>query len=144
MARETYVLKKLPSGEHVLVPRDEVSAWTARHYPDKRSGVIAMPKKVKRGSWVWRDGKLIDRVAAERKRGLQIIKDIEPYQNVGVDYGVVGGRRQHRDMLKAHGLVEVGNEKPRQHPRDILAKRRERPMQEIVDSLKKASQGAWL
>lgn len=40
----------------------------------------------------------------------QIIKDIEPYRSV-ITREVIGGRRQHRDHLKAHGCVEIGNEK---------------------------------
>lgn len=41
--------------------------------------------------------------------GLTIIKDIEPYKNV-VDGGVIGSRKQHKDFLRARGMVEVGNE----------------------------------
>lgn len=46
----------------------------------------------------------------EDRVGLQIMKDIDPYKNV-IDGSVIGGRKQHRDFLKARGLVEVGNEK---------------------------------
>lgn len=51
--------------------------------------------------------------------GLTIIKDIEPYRAVGVPgKPVVTSRRHHRDTLRAHGLVEVGNGKmpERQRP----------------------------
>lgn len=48
--------------------------------------------------------------------GMQIIKDMEPYQNISVDGKVVGGRRQHRDMLRAHGLIEVGDQAPTRLP----------------------------
>lgn len=44
------------------------------------------------------------------KSGTQVIKDIEPYRSV-ITREVIGGRRQHRDHLKAHGCVEVGNER---------------------------------
>lgn len=40
-----------------------------------------------------------------------VMGDMEPYRNVAVDGKMVSGRRQHRDMLRAHGLTEVGNEK---------------------------------
>lgn len=67
-----------------------------------------------REQYVYRDGKLIPKhLAPPRHRasqGLQVIKDIEPYQNLAVDGKTIGGRRQHRDMLRAHGLVEVGTE----------------------------------
>lgn len=39
----------------------------------------------------------------------QIIKDIEPYRSI-IDGQVIGGRKQHRDMLKARHMVEVGND----------------------------------
>lgn len=43
------------------------------------------------------------------KSGIQVIKDIEPYRSV-IDRSVIGGRKQHRDHLRAHGCIEVGNE----------------------------------
>ncbi len=70
-----------------------------------------------RETYVYRDGQLIPKHLAAplgRVSGLQVIKDIEPYQAIAVDGRVIGGRRQHREMLRAHGLVEVGNEAPRQ------------------------------
>lgn len=75
-----------------------------------------------RETWVYRDGKLIPKhLAPPRKgrgHGLQVIKDIEPYQNIAVDGKVIGGRRQHRDMLKAHNLIEVGDQAPTTPPRE--------------------------
>lgn len=49
----------------------------------------------------------------EDRVGLQIMKDIEPYKSV-VDGSVIGGRKQHRDHLRAKGLIEIGNEKVEQ------------------------------
>ena len=40
----------------------------------------------------------------------QVIKDIDPYVSQ-IDGSVITSRSQHRDHLKAHGCVEVGNEK---------------------------------
>jgi hypothetical protein len=40
----------------------------------------------------------------------QVVTDIEPYRSM-VTGEMVQGRRQHRDHLRAHGLVEVGNER---------------------------------
>jgi len=47
--------------------------------------------------------------------GIQVVKDIEPYRSV-ITREVIGGRKQHRDHLKAHGCIEVGNDfgKPKQ------------------------------
>lgn len=78
------------------------------------------------GYWVWKRGKIVHvpgpRRAAENPRGIQVIKDLEPYKNV-IDGRVIGGRKQHRDFLKAHGCIEVGTEKhntvrPREEKRD--------------------------
>lgn len=47
----------------------------------------------------------------EDKIGLQIVKDIEPYKAVGLPgQPRIAGRKQHRDAMRAHGMVEVGNE----------------------------------
>lgn len=37
-----------------------------------------------------------------------VVPDIQPYRSM-VDGSIVGGRRQHREHLRAHGVVEVGN-----------------------------------
>lgn len=38
-----------------------------------------------------------------------VIGDIEPYRSMATGE-IVGGRRQHREHLKANRLIEVGNE----------------------------------
>lgn len=71
-----------------------------------------------RETYVYRDGQLIPKHMAPPRLmtgGLQVIQDIEPYRAIGVDNRIVGGRRQHRDMLRDHGLIEVGNEAPTQN-----------------------------
>lgn len=47
-----------------------------------------------------------------RRKGPYVIPDIEPYRSV-ITGEVISGRRQHRDHLRAHGCIEVGNEKPK-------------------------------
>lgn len=47
---------------------------------------------------------------SERKSGIQVIKDIDPYKSM-ITGERIGSRRQHKDHLKAHGCIEVGNEK---------------------------------
>lgn len=51
------------------------------------------------------------------REGIQVIKDVEPYRSV-IDRSVIGGRRQHRDHLRAHNCIEIGTEKqtPRKPP----------------------------
>jgi putative FmdB family regulatory protein len=40
-----------------------------------------------------------------------VIADIQPYQSMATGE-MITSRSQHREHLKAHGLIEVGNEKP--------------------------------
>lgn len=42
-----------------------------------------------------------------------VLRDYEPYQSM-IDGSIISGRRQHRDHLKAHGCIEVGNERVKQ------------------------------
>lgn len=59
--------------------------------------------------------------------GPMIIGDIKPYQSMATGE-MIGGRRQHREHLRQHRLIEVGNErqsapKPRSDPtikRDVI------------------------
>lgn len=74
-----------------------------------------------RGRWIFdrQTGQLIPAAEfyARKYEGVQtsdlpapmIVKDTEPYRSV-IDGSLIGGRRQHREHLKAHGCVEVGNE----------------------------------
>ena len=78
------------------------------------------------------------------RSGLQIVRDIEPFQNIAVRGEIIGGRAQKREMMREHGLIEVGNEGPMMHPRDIADQRRQRPDESIVQSLKRHSGGKWL
>lgn len=48
-----------------------------------------------------------------------VITDIQPYQSM-VDGSMIGSRSKHREHLKAHGMIEVGNEQPVQpKPKEV-------------------------
>lgn len=113
MARETYVVKTRPDGTIDVVPKDRLQAWLVKYSPPSKLSTLKL-RKVERGSWVWRDGKLIQKSAQiiQFKNRLQVIKDSEPFLNIAVDNGYIGGRKQRRDMMKAHNLIEVGTEPP--------------------------------
>lgn len=50
-------------------------------------------------------------VTPERKSP-HIMGDIKPYQVVGPEFGkMITSRSQHREYLRKHNLLEVGNEK---------------------------------
>lgn len=40
---------------------------------------------------------------------IQVVRDMEPYRSM-IDGSVIDGRKRHRDHLKAHGCIEVGND----------------------------------
>jgi len=46
-----------------------------------------------------------------RVTGPMIMGDIQPYKSMATGEMIMG-RRQHREHLKQHRLIEIGNEKP--------------------------------
>lgn len=66
----------------------------------------AKPRKGWSGRWVSFD-KLAKRNA--KSNGVMVVKDIGEYKSV-VTGEVISGRRHHREHLKQHGCVEVGND----------------------------------
>lgn len=74
------------------------------------------------------------------QRSGQIIKDIEPYQAVGVDIATgkpphIGSRSEHREFLKRNGYIEIGNEKPKAKNLDY-ADISPREIKETIDKLR--------
>lgn len=58
------------------------------------------------GELVWqRVGVFSERPAS----GPQVMGDLRPYHSM-IDGSVIDGRKRHRDHLKAHGCIEVGND----------------------------------
>ena len=55
-----------------------------------------------------------------------IIRDIEPYKNM-IDGKMITSRREHRELLKRHNCIEIGNEKmeaPKMTPPDRESRRK--------------------
>lgn len=94
-----------------------------------------------RGYWEWTKRghvKFTPADRAPRARSIQVIKDIEPFQNVAVDRNqIIGGRRQKRDMMRAHNLVESGD--LRSTPKDSGPRYDQKSHQRaVVQDLKRA------
>lgn len=47
-----------------------------------------------------------------------VMPDIQPYRSM-VDGSIVGGRRQHREHLRQHNVIEVGNELDKATPKPL-------------------------
>ena len=60
-------------------------------------------------TFVYRDGKLVEKSEASGNAGLSLIRDIEPYQNMK-DRGWITSRSQHREFLRRNNFIEIGNE----------------------------------
>lgn len=82
-------------------------------------------RRAKSGTWVVRNGQLVEKhlagpmQPAPDKRSPLAMPYIAPdrveYQSM-VDGKMITGRKQHRDHLRAYGMTEVGNEKPKAEP----------------------------
>lgn len=76
-----------------------------------------------RKRYVQIDGELVevglDYVPEPRGEVHHVIADIKPYQSM-IDGSMITSRSQHREHLREHGCIEVGNDssltKPRQRP----------------------------
>lgn len=66
-------------------------------------------------SYVYKDGKMVEKMRSKQERFHHIQADIEPYQSM-IDGSMISSRSQHRKHLKQHGCIEVGNEKMENKP----------------------------
>lgn len=58
------------------------------------------------------------------KRGHQIMLDIQPYKSM-VDGSMITSRSKHREHLRQHNCIEIGNEKMQNTPPPVQNNRRE-------------------
>ena len=61
-------------------------------------------------TYVWKNGKMVEKRAPKKAPSLQIIPDIQPYKSM-IDGSMVTSRSRHRTMLRDNNCIEVGNEK---------------------------------
>jgi len=60
-------------------------------------------------TYVFLEGKLVEKSEAIKSHTVNIMSDIEPYQNMK-DFGWISSRSQHREFLRKHNVIEIGNE----------------------------------
>jgi hypothetical protein len=98
----------------------------------------------KTGSWVYRNGELVEKhLATPLPRGKasdlprpMVISDLAPYRAAAADKAsgkrpVIGGRRQHREFLQSNGYREVGTEY-------VAPKREEMSAKDRISDIKRA------
>lgn len=61
-----------------------------------------------------------------------VVRDIKPYQNM-INGSIITSRSEHRELLKRHNCVEVGNEKMQTNVATPTSKRRELISRQLGD-----------
>ena len=75
-------------------------------------------------SYIWEDGKLVEKIKSKREDLHFIQDDIKPYKSM-INGQMITSRSQHKRHLKANNCIEVGNEKMENKPRTFKSNRRE-------------------
>lgn len=65
-------------------------------------------------TYVYIDGEFVEKKRDERGQWHYIQGDIQPYQSM-IDGTMITSRLQHRNHLRLHNCIEVGNEDPLKH-----------------------------
>ncbi len=60
-------------------------------------------------TFIYRNGELVEKSMGARKSSVNVMRDIEPYQNMK-DRGWITSRSEHREFLRKNNFIEVGNE----------------------------------
>lgn len=64
-----------------------------------------------RKTYIWIDGKMVEKPKV-KPRTFHVMSDIDEYRVVGPEYGkLITSRPKHREYLRKHSLIEVGNER---------------------------------
>lgn len=66
-----------------------------------------------RRTWIYRNGVAYEKGLQPTSDAPLVMGDIQPYMSM-IDGREITSRSQHREHLKAHGCVEVGNEAAKQ------------------------------
>ena len=80
-------------------------------------------------TYIWVDGEMVEKPSSVRRNHHYVIQDeIKPYKSM-IDGRMISSRSEHRELLRRHNCVEVGNEKmetkivaPKTNRREIISK----------------------
>ena len=105
--------------EREVITKDELSRRMASR-PGSRAKIDLsfIPDRPLRGRWIWdRDTQTVlsateyhQRHPDTRQKTHMVIGALQDYKSMH-DGSVIGGRTAHKEHLKRHGLVELGNDK---------------------------------
>ena len=74
--------------------------------------------------WIYKNGEAIEIEKYDPKPFHYIMPDIQPYQSMA-DGSMITSRSHHREHLKQHNCIEIGNEKMESKPAQVKDTRRE-------------------
>jgi hypothetical protein len=74
--------------------------------------------------WIYKNGEAIEIEKYDPKPSHYIMPDIQPYQSMA-DGTMITSRSHHREHLKQHNCIEIGNEKMESKPVQVKDTRRE-------------------
>lgn len=82
----------------------------------------------------WQDDELIwvREARSGSSKQVHVIKDIDPYKSM-ITGEIITSRSQHRDHLRRHNCIEVGNEKMESKPTVMQQNRREFLHRQLAD-----------
>jgi len=61
-------------------------------------------------TYIYVNGELVEKGSKEHCDSFMVMPDISPYKSM-IDGSMITSRSVHRDHLRQHGCIEVGNEK---------------------------------
>jgi len=61
-------------------------------------------------TYIYVNGELVEKGSKEHHDSFMVMPDISPYKSM-IDGSMITSRSVHRDHLRQHGCIEVGNEK---------------------------------
>jgi len=61
-------------------------------------------------TYIYVNGELVEKGSKEHYDSFMVMPDISPYKSM-IDGSMITSRSVHRDHLREHGCIEVGNEK---------------------------------
>ena len=92
-----------------------------------------------RRTYVMRDGVFVPKELAKRDPvAPYVIDDIKPYRSMIDGHIVTGGRREHRNHLREHGCIELGNEDPRKHVKKREMPRAHQDIKRAIEEVRRA------
>ena len=77
-----------------------------------------------RKRWIYKDGEAFEVGEYQAEPQHYILPDIQPYQSMA-DGSMITGRRQHREHLRQHNCIEIGNETMETKPTPVKDNRKE-------------------